>query len=243
MTRTEQTASGRHLDIRGDAGPVVLLWHGRGADARPVLARLSELICDHGLTVVTPDWDTGSPDGGRADLLTSLHRARELAAERGQDPDSILVAGWSLGGVAALSLGLGADGALPGVGGLVLIAPADGPQALDPLTGRPLPTPLPTPVPPGAGRFRVDIVYGEDDTITPPDLVCGLELRLRAAGWTTSLHALQGDHGEVVGAAYDERRDAFVPSGSQRAVGDATIVASIIATAASSPSASRPSSS
>ncbi|MCW2768765.1 MAG: esterase [Aeromicrobium sp.] len=227
---TEEYAPGRHLDVRGEGGPVVLLWHGRGADAREVLATLSDHIAGHGVTVVTPDWDAGRPDGGRADLLTSVRRAREIAADRGQDPDTIVVAGWSLGGVAAVSLALHARRLGVGVGGLVLIAPADGPRALDPISGQPLPTPMPS----GSGRCRVDVVYGEDDTITPPDMVCGLELRLRAAGWSTSLHALDGDHGEVVGATYDERRDAFVPSHSARARQDATTVAAIVAAATAS---------
>lgn len=231
---TQEHAPGRLLDIRGDAGPVVVLWHGRGADARGVLATLSELVAAHGVTVVTPDWDADHPDGGRSDLLSSLRVAREIATGRGQDPDSIVVAGWSLGGVAAVSLALRAERLGVGVGGLVLIAPADGPRATDPLSGEPLPTSLPS----GVGRCHIDIVYGDADTITPPDMVCGLELRLRAAGWSTSLHALPGDHGDVVGATYDERRDAFVPSRTARAIDDATTVAAIIADATST---SRPS--
>jgi pimeloyl-ACP methyl ester carboxylesterase len=232
MTRTEEHAPGRLLDVRGDTGPVVLLWHGRGADARGVLAGLSELVAGRGLTVVTPDWDAGAPDGGRADLLASVHRARELAAERGQDPDTVTVAGWSLGGVAATGLALGTEHLGIGLGALVLIAPADGPGAIDALSGQPLPTRLPD----GAGRCRIDIVYGERDTVTPPDMVCGLELRLRAAGWSTSLHALDADHGEVVGAMYDQRRDAFVPSRTPRAVEGAATTAAIIVAAATSSS-------
>ncbi|MCW2788793.1 MAG: esterase [Aeromicrobium sp.] len=227
---TEEYAPGRHLDVRGEDGPVVLLWHGRGADARGVLTTLSERVAAHGVTVVTPDWDAGRPDGGRADLLTSVRRAREIATERGQDPDTIVVAGWSLGGVAAVSLALNARRLGIGVGGLVLIAPADGPRALDPISGQPLPTPLPS----GAGRCRVHVIYGEDDTVTPPDMVCGLELRLRAAGWSTCLHALEGDHGEVVGATYDARRDVFVPSRSAPARRDVATVAGIVAAATAS---------
>lgn len=229
---TQEHAPGRLVDVRGDHGPVVVLWHGRGADARGVLATLSELIAAHGITVVTPDWDADHPDGGRADLLSSVRLAREIATERGQDPDTIVVAGWSLGGVAAVSLALNTRRLGIGVGGLVLIAPADGPRAIDPLSGQPLPTTLPS----GAGRCRIDIVYGENDTITPPDMVSGLELRLRAAGWSTSLHSLPGDHGEVVGATYDERRDAFVPSRSARSIVDATSVAAIVAAATASSS-------
>lgn len=227
---TEEYAPGRLLDVHGHEGPVVVLWHGRGALSRQVLARLSGLVADRGATVVTPDWDPGQADGGRADLLASLRRARDIAADRGQDPDAITLAGWSLGGVAALSLALHAEPLGVGVGALVLIAPADGPRAIDPLSGRPLPDPLP----PGAGRCPVDVVYGEADTITPPDMVCGLELRLRASGWATALHAVDGDHGTVVGATYDERRDAFVASGSAQAVHDATIVADVVARATSS---------
>ncbi|MCL3817090.1 alpha/beta hydrolase [Aeromicrobium wangtongii] len=232
MTRTEEYAPGRLLDVRGETGPVVLLWHGRGADARGVLATLSERIAGHGLTVVTADWDADRPDGGRGDLLGSLGRARELAVERDQDPDTITVAGWSLGAVAATGLALDTEGLGLGVGALVLIAPADGPRAVNALSGRPLPASLPD----GAGRCHIDIVYGESDTVTPPDMVCGLELRLRAAGWATSLHELDGDHGDVVGSTYDERRDAYVPAATPRALAGATATAQVVAAAATSSS-------
>jgi predicted esterase len=227
---TEEYAPGRLLDVHGTEGPVVVLWHGRGAFSRQVLTRLGGLVADQGVTVVTPDWDPGQPDGGRADLLTSLRRAREIATDRGQDPDTIVLTGWSLGAVAALSLAVHARRLGVGVGGLVLVAPADGPRAVDPLSGRPLQDPLP----PGAGRCHVDVIYGEADTITPPDMVCGLELRLRASGWSTALHAVEGDHGTIVGATYDEVRDAFVASGSAQAVHDATIVADVVVRATSS---------
>lgn len=227
---TEEYAPGRLLDVHGDGGPVVLLWHGRGASSRQVLARLGELAAGHGLTVVIPDYDPGDADGGRSDLLRSLRWARDTAVDAGQDPDTITIAGWSLGGVAALGLALVARRLGVGVGHLVLVAPADGPRAVDPFSEQPLPTPMR----PGAGHCHVDVVYGEADTITPPDMVCGLELRLRSAGWSTSLHAVDGDHGEIVGATYDERRDAFVPSSSTRAVHDATLVADILAAAATS---------
>ncbi|MCW2829386.1 MAG: esterase [Aeromicrobium sp.] len=228
--KTLEPTPGRYLDVHGDEGPVVVLWHGRGSDSRSVLAMLSGRVAEHGVTVVTPDWSADATDGGRADLLTSLRVAREIAGDRGLQPDSVVVAGWSLGGVAAVSLALHAKRLGVGVDGLVLIAPADGPRATDPLSGSPLPDSLPS----GAGRCRIDVIYGEDDTITAPDLVSGLELRLRAAGWTTALHAVPADHGEIVGARYDERRDAYVPSSSPRARAAASVVASIIARAARS---------
>jgi len=46
-------------------------------------------------------------DGGRADLLDSVHFARE----RVDHPDSLVLVGWSMGGLAAA--GLTVDGTFP----------------------------------------------------------------------------------------------------------------------------------
>ncbi|BAJ31914.1 MULTISPECIES: hypothetical protein [Kitasatospora] len=51
--------------------PAVLLWHGRGADEREVLAPLARAAAALGVLVVVPDWRPDGPDGGRADLLAS----------------------------------------------------------------------------------------------------------------------------------------------------------------------------
>ena len=228
-------APGRRLLVRGEADRgVVLLWHGRGVDSADWMLPLAERVAGHGALALVPDWSSETPDGGRADLLTSVRHARERSTAAGLDPDRVVVAGWSLGGTAAASLAVHAKRLGIGLGGAVLIAPADGPGVVDGISGGPLPRTLP----PGAGRCRVDVLYGEHDTSTPPDQVSGLELRLRAAGWTTSLQAVDADHGEIVGCRYDARREAYRPSSTPRALAGVDVVADVVAGAVSRASTS-----
>jgi pimeloyl-ACP methyl ester carboxylesterase len=86
---------------------VVVLWHGRGPNEGHVLRGLATALHGDGHTVVTPDWDAGSVDGGVAVLRRSLDRAAALADAQGSVP--VVLAGWSLGGTAALSLALEAS--------------------------------------------------------------------------------------------------------------------------------------
>ena len=229
-----QYAPGRRLLVRGtpELG-VVLLWHGRGVDSSSWMGPLADRVAARGALALAPDWSSETPDGGRSDLLTSVRHAREQASLADLDPDRIVVAGWSLGGTAATSLAVHSRHLGIELGGVVLIAPADGPGVLDGISNGPLPRALP----PGQGRCRIDVLYGEDDTSTPPDQVGGLELRLRAAGWTTSLQAVAADHGEIVGCRYDARREVYRPSTEARALAAADEVADVIARAVSRSSA------
>ncbi len=98
---TAEYAPGRLVDVFGEpAQPAVLLWHGAQTDARAAVRTLAELIAGHGVGVVVPDWNSHAGDRGRADLLQSVQFARERVA----DPDGLVLAGWSLGGVAAAGL-------------------------------------------------------------------------------------------------------------------------------------------
>lgn len=222
---TAEYAPGRRVITRGDPDRgVVLLWHGRGVDSADWMVPLAERIDERGALALAADWSSETADGGRADLLTSLRYARDLAVSHGSDPDGVVVAGWSLGGTAAASLAVHGKRLGIAVGGAVLIAPAHGPRVTDAISGRPLPATLP----PGAGRCRIDVLYGEDDTATPPDQVGGLELRLRAAGWATTLQAVAADHGEIVGCRYDSRRDAYRPSSAPRALAAVEVVADAV---------------
>lgn len=230
-------APGRRLLVRGaPEHGVVLLWHGRGVDSSSWMEPLADRVAARGALALAPDWSSETVDGGRSDLLTSLRHARELASEAGHDPDRLVLAGWSLGGTAATSMAVHSKRLGVGLGGVVLMAPADGPGVLDGISGGPLPRVLPR----GEGRCRIDVLYGEDDTSTPPDQVGGLELRLRAAGWTTSLQAVAADHGEIVGCRYDARREVYRPSDQSRARAAADEVADVIARAVSR-SSSQPS--
>lgn len=228
---TIEYAPGRAMDVLGrpDHG-VVLLWHGRGVDHRRSMHPLAQRVAAAGVLALSADWCSEAPDGGRGDLLASWRHAREIAAQHGRDPDAVVVAGWSLGGTAALSLAVHAQSLGGELGRVVLIAPGDGPRVSDPFNGQPLPARFP----PGAGRSPVDLVYGLDDPLSTPDLVSGLELRLRASGWATSLHAVEADHAEVVGTRYAARLERYLPSSSVRAVTAAATIADVIVAAATS---------
>jgi dienelactone hydrolase len=231
----DEYAPGRRVIVRGTPEHgVVLLWHGRGVDGAAWMLPLAERIAAHGVLTLSADWNSEAADGGRSDLLTSLRFARELADGNGRDPDSVVVAGWSLGGTAAVSLAVHGKRLGVALGGAVLIAPGDGPQVTDPVSG----TTLPTTMPPGAGRCGIDLVYGDRDTIATPDLVAGLELRLRIAGWRTALHEIDTDHAGVVGTRFDERTEQYRPSTAAHAVRAADRAAELVAGAATSSSSS-----
>jgi len=225
VTRTEEHAPGRHVDLVGepDRG-VVLLWHGRGVDNRDAVRPLAQQIAAAGVLALAADWSSEAPDHGRSDLLTSVRHARVTAEHHGHDPSRLVVAGWSLGGTAAVGLAVHAKRLGIELGGVVLIAPGDGPRALDAISGAALPATFTD----GAGRCRIDLLYGEHDELATPDLVSGLELRLRAASWSTSLHSIDADHGEVVGARYDERADRYVRSSQPRAIAAAGLTADAV---------------
>ncbi len=215
--------------VRGSAERgIALLWHGRGVGGASWMLPLAESVARRGVLALAADWDSEAADGGRADLLTSVREAREIAEQHGRDPDSVAVAGWSLGGTAAASLAVHAKRLGLGLAGVVLIAPGDGTRVTDPISG----SPLPSRFPPGLGRCPVHLVYGVDDPLATPDLVSGLELRLRASGWDTTLHELSTDHAGVVGTWFDARTEQYRPSSASHAVDAREEVAAIIADAA-----------
>lgn len=226
---------GRTLEALGQPEHgVALLWHGRGIDHGSSMRPLASRIARSGVLALSVDWNSESADGGRSDLLSSVRFARELAGQHGVDPDAIVVAGWSLGGSAALTLATHSRRLGLGLGGVVLIAPGDGARLIEPISGLALPQQFP----PGSGRCRIDLAYGEHDPLATPDLVTGLELRLRASGWDTSMHSVDADHAGVVGTRFDQRTERYLPSRARDAVQAADTIASVIVLAASRPSSS-----
>jgi len=227
---THEYAPGRLVDVHGEgAKGVVLLWHGRGADSRAVVADLAHEIAGHGLRVVVPDWRSDGPDGGRADLLGSLAHARETARTLGLDPDGLTVVGWSLGGTAAVGLVMQAATLRIGVGATVLLSPGDGPRALDPFTGSPLPAPIPR----VADAGPVHVVCAARDEIATPDLVRGLADRLEAAGWPVTWTEVDADHGSVAMTRYDAELDQFVQADDEGTLTAGRQVAELVAATSS----------
>jgi predicted esterase len=224
---TEEYAPGRLVDLHGEGQDgVVLMWHGRGPDERAALAPLTRLIALSGVRVLAADWDSTAADHGRADVLGSLAFARRTAADVGIAPDDVVVAGWSLGATAALSLAVAPDGPAH----TVLLAPGDGPRAVSAVTGVPLPAVFPE----SAGGRTIDILHGSRDDISHPALVHGLASRLRASGWAPAVTELAVDHSGIVGLAIDpatelyvEAQDPIVLEATERVV--ATIVAAATA--------------
>lgn len=84
--------------------PTVLLWHGSGPDERDVLAPLARAAAGHGMAVLVPDWRSDAADGGWAHLTESVAFVREHAAAFGGDDERIVLAGWSLGALAAADI-------------------------------------------------------------------------------------------------------------------------------------------
>lgn len=211
MTVTEEHAPGRLLDVHGEGdGGVVLLWHGRGADSRSALVGLGRTIAEHGVRVVVPDWDHADADGGRATLLGSLAYARRLAEDVGTDSERLVLVGWSLGGTAALGLVAASD---EPVGRVVLLAPGDGPRAVVPFTGAPLPQTFPD----GTRRPPVDLVSPAHDGISTPALVRRLQTRLAASGWSTTWTDLDADHWSIAMTRLDLEADRGVPADDETA--------------------------
>jgi dienelactone hydrolase len=232
---TREYAPGRRIVAEGspDHG-IALIWHGRGVDAADWMRPLALQVAAAGVLTLAADWNSEAPDGGRADVLTSLRHARDVAVQHGRDPDTVVVAGWSLGGTAAASLAVHARRLGVGLGGAVLIAPGAGPRAIDAISGAPLPATMPT----GEGRCPIHVVYGDRDTSATPDLVAGLELKLRSAGWRTTLRELDTDHAGIVGTRFDPRTEQYLPSDADHAVRACRDVAAVIVravTSASSP--------
>lgn len=85
----------RRIEASAGPEPVVLLWHGVGADERDVLEPLARATAALGLMVFVPDWRSDAADGGRAHLLSSVSFTRQQAPLLGGNADAIVLAGWS----------------------------------------------------------------------------------------------------------------------------------------------------
>jgi predicted esterase len=190
------------LDVHRTASPrsSVVLWHGRGRHEKHVLRPLAETLRADGHTVVVPDWDHASADRGASALLGSLAAASSLA---GGAP--LVLAGWSLGGTAALSVALvGTTAPRPdAVVGLAADvrehSPLDGSVPLESVTTAD-----------GVPPFY--LLQGAEDGVVDAAGAVRFQQTCEEAGLACELALLATDHAGVIGAEYDPDRRECVAS-------------------------------
>lgn len=196
--QTDEYAPGRLVDVFGDtAQPIVLMWHGAQTDARTTMRPLAERLADRGFGVVVPDWDSHADDGGRDDLLQSVR----FAQDRADDPERLVLVGWSLGGVAAAGLTIHRHSLNVGLAHTVCLAGAF--MARDPIGRDTLPAELlgdPSPF---------TLLHGSQDDVVPIESSRGFAATLESAHWPVALVELATDHGAIAGAAYDAAADRY----------------------------------
>ncbi|MEV4560302.1 alpha/beta hydrolase [Kitasatospora sp. NPDC049285] len=225
-------ASGQLMDVHRPVGaaellPVVLLWHGRGPDERDVLAPVARAAAAFGLVVLVPDWRPDAADGGRAQLRESVDFARRRAADLGGDGGRIVLAGWSLGGKAAVGVGTHPDGidgwrpsAVVGIAGAYdSPAPATGTAPLDDLRTGAVPVP-------------VRLVHGSADTVVDAARSRELRTALQALGHPVSYDEVATDHAGVVMTEYVPERARCLPSTAAHALHAGALTATVLARAA-----------
>ncbi|MGW1537410.1 alpha/beta hydrolase [Streptomyces aureus] len=228
-------ADGRLMDVYRPAGasnpvPAVLLWHGRGPDERDVLAPVARAAAELGVIVLVPDWRPDASDGGRTHLRKSAAFARQNVADFGGDPERIVLAGWSLGGKAAVGVALNpvAFGgwrpqAVVGVAGsYASTAPSTGTVPIEDLRrgGGPLP-----PVP-------VWLVHGTVDPVVDVERSRELHSALMDQGRPTSLDEVATDHAGVIMTEYVPERHRCLPSTAAHALEAGSRTADVLARAA-----------
>jgi dienelactone hydrolase len=219
---TVEYAAGRVADVFGDpAQPTVLLWHGQQADARSSVRALAELIASHGLGVVAPDWNSYAADGGRADLLDSVQFTRE----RVDDPDGVVLAGWSMGGLAAAGLtvhahqrGVAFAHTVCLAGAFMVADPIFGELPADRLHGTADPTPF-------------TLLHGTADRVIPVSVAHDFAAALRQHDWPVRVVELPADHGSIAGAAYDPVAGRYHAATDEQSLAVAADVAALIADA------------
>jgi predicted esterase len=208
--QTVEYAAGRLADVFGEPSqPTVLLWHGQQPDARSSVRPLAELIAGHGLGVIAPDWNSHADDGGRADLLDSVHFTRE----RVHRPDSLVLVGWSLGGLAAAGLTVQAQRLGVAFAHTVCLAGAF--MVPDPIFNE-FPA---TQVNDGAPRSPFTLLHGVADRVIPVSVGHDFAAALRQHHWPVQVVELPADHGSIAGAVYD------ASAGRYRAAADAETLA------------------
>jgi dipeptidyl aminopeptidase/acylaminoacyl peptidase len=227
---TVEYAPGRSADLLGEPSQqTVLLWHGQQADARTTVRPLAELLAGHGWGVVVPDWNSHSDDGGRADLLRSVRFARE----RVDDPDGLVLVGWSMG--AAAAAGLTIQARRLGVGFAHTVCLAGAFMVTDPIFGQVPATQLER----GAQRCPFTLLHGLSDDVIPVAVSRDFATALRRNDWPVQVVELPADHGSIAGASYDTAADRYSATDDPETLAVAAEVAARIAAAPGAASQSR----
>jgi dienelactone hydrolase len=220
--QTVEYAAGRLADVVDrPSQPTVLLWHGQQPDARGSIRRLTELVAGHGLGVVVPDWDWYADDGGRDDLLRSVQFARE----RVDDPDGLVLVGWSMGGVAAAGLTIHAPRLGLRFAHTVCLAGAF--WVRDPIVGR-IPA---TQLRGGAQPTPFTLLHGVNDRVIPTSVTRDFASALRQHDWPVQVAELPADHGSIAGAVYDAVGNRYCAADDPATLAVAADVAAHIADA------------
>jgi hypothetical protein len=218
--QTVEYAAGRLADVFGEPSqPTVLLWHGQQADARSSVRSLAELIAGHGLGVVAPDWNSYAADGGRADLLGSVHFTRD----RVDDPDGLVLAGWSMGGLAAAALTIQAQ--QQGVAFAHTVCLAGAFMIPDPIF-KELPA---AQLRHAAHSTPFTLLSGLADRVIPVSVADDFAAALRDADWPVQVVELPADHGSIAGATYDPVAGRYHSAANARSLAVAADVAAHIA--------------
>ncbi|MEZ0090380.1 dienelactone hydrolase [Streptacidiphilus sp. EB129] len=214
----------------GVGWPTVLLWHGRPAVSRTVLAALGRAAASQGLLVLAPDWRTDAADGGWGGLRESLAFARRNAAGLGGDPHRFVLAGWSVGGRAALAAALrpsalSTDGwrpsAVVGLGSNYRSAD----ELMHPTVMDELAASVASPVPVWLHHGTRDVVV---DVARSREFAAALEV----CGWQVSLTESDSDHAGVVLAEYDRALGRCRGATADHAVQAGEVTARLLARAA-----------
>jgi dienelactone hydrolase len=196
--QTVEYAAGRLVDIFGEpARPIVLMWHGAQSDARTSMRPLAEHLAGHGICVVSPDWNSHADDHGRDDLLRSVR----FAQGRAEDADSLVLVGWSLGGVAAAGLTIHRRRLHIRLSHTVCLAGAF--MARDPVSGDVLPAELP------ADPSPFTLMHGSQDDVVPIEASRTFAATLERNRWSVQLVEVATDHGGIAGATYDPAADRY----------------------------------
>jgi dienelactone hydrolase len=221
--QTVEYAAGRLADVFGEPSqPTVLLWHGQQADARFSVRSLAELIAGHGLGVIAPDWNSYAADGGRADLLGSVHFTRD----RVDDPDGLVLVGWSMGGLAAAALTIQSE--QQGVAFAHTVCLAGAFMIPDPIFNE-LPA---AQLRHGAHSTPFTLIAGVADRVIPVSVADDFAAALRHADWRVQVVELSADHGSIAGAAYDPVAGRYHAATDASSLAVAADVAARIADAA-----------